>query len=176
MVKYRIWDKESDIITPIGELLSPKQWIERYPAAGVAGTKWIVGDGVVNGGVMMEFSSTIEHYAKQGCDFSCCATDQDYLDAIADFEDAPRQAEPDANERVAAALEFQNALAMQDKGLSIEPAIAAKNWERGLWSAEQAVLAVGEETVSMGIVDAAQYNASAVKLGKAKIVEVIKQA
>ena len=35
MKRYAIWDKKSPIITPIGEVLTAEQWIDRYPVAGV---------------------------------------------------------------------------------------------------------------------------------------------
>ena len=35
MSRYSIWNKTDPIITPIGEVLTPEQWIERYPVAGL---------------------------------------------------------------------------------------------------------------------------------------------
>lgn len=32
--RYQLWDKESQVITPIGEVLTAGQWMERYPAGG----------------------------------------------------------------------------------------------------------------------------------------------
>lgn len=114
MSKYVIWDKQSNIITPIGEVLTPAQWMGRYPAAGVEGIKFIVGGGVVNGGVMMEFTAAVELYAKQGCDFTDCVTDQDYLDAIEAFEDAPQSVSTADQTRIADALEDLVVLQMPD--------------------------------------------------------------
>ena len=31
--KYAIWDKQTTIITPIFEVFTPEQWLERYPVA-----------------------------------------------------------------------------------------------------------------------------------------------
>ena len=53
-------------------------------------------------------------YALKGCDFSACTNNQEILQAIEDFEDAEQAAaveaaaEPTAEERIAAALEYQN--------------------------------------------------------------------
>lgn len=36
--RYVIWDRTSSVITPIGEVLTPEQWIARRPIAGVVAT------------------------------------------------------------------------------------------------------------------------------------------
>lgn len=115
MSKYKIWDKQSTIYTLVGETISPEQWIERYPWAAINGVKMIVGGGVINGAVAMEFGATVDMYRKMGCDFSACVTDQDFLDAIEDFEDNPPvSTEPTTEERIASALEFQSMMMMPD--------------------------------------------------------------
>ena len=45
--RYQLWDKESQVITPIGEVLTAGQWMERYPAAAAIPTCWLPGE--VNG-------------------------------------------------------------------------------------------------------------------------------
>ena len=114
MAKYQIWNKIDSIITPIGEVLTPEQWIERYPVAGVPTIKFVIGGGEINGAFAGVFSSLVDIYKKAGCDFSACESDQDYLDAIEAFEDNPpvAEAEPTAEERIAAALEYQNLLSL----------------------------------------------------------------
>lgn len=118
-MRYKIWDKKSNIITPIGEVLTPEQWIKRYPIAGLDGVKMVVSGGVVNGAVLMEFTDTVENYKKKGCDFSACETDQDYLDAIEAFEDAQDTVVvptgPSVEERIAAALEAQVMMSLPDE-------------------------------------------------------------
>ena len=107
MARYKIWDKKSNIYTLVGETLTPEQWLERYSWAGIDGVKMIIGGGVINGTVAMEFEATKEMYEKMGCDFSACITDQDVLDTIEYFEDHPPVFdEPSVEERTAAALEF----------------------------------------------------------------------
>ena len=49
MQRYAIWDKKSNIITPIGEVLTPEQWIERYPAAGLDTVTVVCSAGEING-------------------------------------------------------------------------------------------------------------------------------
>lgn len=109
MARYAIWNKEDLILTPIGEVLTAEQWIERYPIAGVPTIKVVCAGGEINGAFFGTLGSMVETYGSMGCDFSGCETDQDKLDAIEAFEDAmnTRSAEPTAEERIAAALEFQ---------------------------------------------------------------------
>lgn len=117
MSRYQIWDKTSNVITPIGEVLTPAQWIDRYPMAGVEGIDLIIGGGTINGSVCMEYTQTVELFTKAGCDFSACTTKQEYLDAIEAFEDAQNAASAEAvsaEERIAAALEAQNMMALED--------------------------------------------------------------
>lgn len=117
MKKYQIWDKTSNVITPIGEVLTPEQWIERYPMASLPNIKLVIGGGVINGSVCMEFTGMVDSYAKMGCDFSGCSTDQDYLDAIEAFEDEQNQPVEiiTAEERIAAALEAQVMMSLPDE-------------------------------------------------------------
>lgn len=107
MSRYKIWDKKSNVLTLVGENLTPEQWMARYSWAGIDGVKMIIGGGVINGTVAMEFEATKEMYAKMGCDFSNCTTDEEVLAAIEYFEDNPPASdEPSVEERTAAALEF----------------------------------------------------------------------
>lgn len=106
MSKYVIWNKKSDVITPIGEVLSPAQWIQRYPSANVLTT--VVAGGEINGAFFGVLSQMVDMYTKMGCDFSACETDQSKLDAIEAFEDEMNTANASYvsdDERIANALE-----------------------------------------------------------------------
>ena len=107
MARYAIWDKVSPIITPIGEVLTPDQWIDRYPVAGVETIKVVCAGGEINGAFFGTLGQMVDMYGKNGCDFSGCKADQDYLDAIEAFEDARNapSTEPTPEERQASALE-----------------------------------------------------------------------
>lgn len=117
MGKYQIWDKQSTIYTLVGEVLDPEEWLLRYPWANIEGVKMIIGSGVINGTVAMEFGAAIETYAKMGADFSACRSDQDYLDVIEAFENASSAPsnELSTEERTAAALEFIAMSSLPDK-------------------------------------------------------------
>ena len=93
--KYAIWNKRDPIITPIGEVLTAEQWIERYPVAGLDSITVVCAAGEINGGFFGTLGQMVNMYSKQGCDFSECTTAQEKLDAIEAFEDS-REAEAQA--------------------------------------------------------------------------------
>lgn len=127
MKKYAIWNKQDSIITPVGEVLTAKQWIERYPVAGVDSITVICAAGEINGAFFGTLGQMVDMYEKRGCDFSVCATEQEKLDAIEEFEEelelkAKLAAEEAKNaittdERIAAALEAQVMMSMPDEEL-----------------------------------------------------------
>jgi len=104
--RYEVWDKVSPVATPVGEYLTPEQWIERFPVAGHVKTV-CGGNPDLRGSDFHIFSVMVSNAEKAGCDFSACETDQDYLDAIEAFEDAMNtpSGEPTPEERQAQALE-----------------------------------------------------------------------
>lgn len=108
--RYAIWDKETPIITPIMEVLTPEQWVERYPVAKLDSITVVCSAGEINGGFFGTLGQMVQMYEAQGCDFSACTTDEEKLEAIEAFEDAINtpSTEPTAEERIAAALEYQN--------------------------------------------------------------------
>lgn len=122
--KYAIWNKSDRILTPIGEVLTAEQWIERYPVAGVESITVVCAGGEINGAFFGTLGSMVDHYEKMGCDFSACETDQDKLDVIEAFEEAAATANATviSNEEltatslasIAASLEYQNLLTLED--------------------------------------------------------------
>lgn len=124
MAKYQIWDKQSTVITPSGEVFTPEQWIFKHPMAGIEGIKTVLGGGVINGAYFGELTSMVEIYSKEGCDFSNCESDQDYLDTIEAFEDQMNSIENDSVSTeeltatslasIAASLEYQNMMTLDD--------------------------------------------------------------
>lgn len=110
MKRYAIWDKKSPVITPIGEVLTAEKWIERYPVAGVASITVVCGAGEINGAFFGTLGQMCQMYEAQGADFSACETAEDKLEVIEAFEDEINtpSTEPTAEERIAAAMEYQN--------------------------------------------------------------------
>ena len=115
--RYVIWDEVSQVITPIGEVLSAEQWMDRYPMARLDGLQLVVSGGQINGAFCGVYSEMVDMYERMGCDFSGCTTQQEHLDAIEAFEDA-RNAESSSTvsteERIAAALEAQVMMSLPD--------------------------------------------------------------
>lgn len=105
-MKYKIWDKKSNLVTPIGEVLTPEQVFERYPAARIDGIDYIIADSLISMSVFMEYEATKEHYKKLGANITDTMTKQEVLDTISYFEENPPAPPPSEQERIAAALEF----------------------------------------------------------------------
>lgn len=105
--RYAIWDKVSQIITPVGEVFEAEQWMARYPVARVESIKIVCAAGEINGGFFGVLSQMKAMWEQQGVDFSACTTDEEILAAIEAAEDesnAPSN-EPTTEERTATALE-----------------------------------------------------------------------
>ena len=117
MARYAIWDKVSPVYTPDGSKFTAKQWKERYPISELESVKIVCGGGELNGAFFGVFSEMVELYKKAGCDFSNCTTEQEHLDAIEAFEDKMNEprTEPTAEERIAAALEYQVVSSLPDE-------------------------------------------------------------
>lgn len=115
--RYAIWNKKDPILTPVGEVLTAEQWIERRPMAGLEHITVVCAAGEINGGFFGTLGQMVKQAEAMGCDFSACVTDQDKLDAIEAFEDlmnAPSD-EPTTDERIAAALEYQVMASLPDE-------------------------------------------------------------
>lgn len=112
--RYAIWDKQSTIITPVGEILTPEQWIERYPMAGLNNITVVCGAGEINGSFFGTLGQMVQMYEQQGADFSDATTNIQKLEVIEAFEDEmnnpPDTGESTPEERIAAALEYSNML------------------------------------------------------------------
>ena len=107
MARYAIWNKETDVITPIGEVLTPEQWQNRYPWTAIETAVPIVATGFFNGGFCGELSQMKAICLSQGAKFDDGLTNEELLEAIEAFEDmfnAPSYEVSDAT-RTADALE-----------------------------------------------------------------------
>lgn len=113
-MKYKIWDKQERLFTPVGTSFTAEEYIANHAGwAAIPGVKAVIADAPINCGVFMEFEAMKGHYKRLGADITDGMTDQEVLDAISAWEERPPEAEaPDATERIAAALEFNNLLIM----------------------------------------------------------------
>ena len=114
MAKYKIWDRETDLVTPIGEVLTPEQVFARYPAPNLPNMKYIICDASISLAAFMEFEATNEHYKRLGVPITDDMTDQEVLDAISYWEEHPPEPVPTAEERIAAMLEVQSMMMLPD--------------------------------------------------------------
>ena len=142
--RYVIWDKTSDVITPIGEVLTPEEWIGRYPVARALPT--VVAGGVINGAFFGVYSQMVEMYEKMGCDFSKCTTEQEHLDAIEAFEDARN-----------AALENGTTVETEERITDLEETVAMQ--EEQLVASDEAVVALYEMQSAQDEINVAQDEA-----------------
>lgn len=88
MKRYAIWNRSDNVITPVGEVLTPEKWIERWPVAGVPTIVPVVAAGEINGAFFGTLGEMVRRAEAEGCDFSECTTDEEKLAAVEAFEDA----------------------------------------------------------------------------------------
>ena len=105
--KYAIWNKKDPIITPIGEVLTAEQWIERYPMAGLAHITVLCAAGEINGAFFGTLGQMVTLYENEGADFSACTTDEEKLAVIEAFDDAREAREREAAAEAAAKADMQ---------------------------------------------------------------------
>lgn len=108
MTKYAIWNKKDPILTPIGEVLTAEQWIDRYPLAGIESITVICAAGEINGGFFGTLGQMVDLYSKAGCEFTDGMTAEEKLAAIEAFENAREIAAAEAA-ALAAQQEASNA-------------------------------------------------------------------
>lgn len=126
--QYAIWDKKTPIITPIGEVLTPEQWIARYPVAGLDSITVVCAYGEINGGFFGTLGSMVDRYDEE-IDFSGCTTAEEKLALIEEYEAAQNApSNTVSNEEltatslasIAASMEYQNMLTLEDEEITEE--------------------------------------------------------
>lgn len=115
MKRYAIWNKKDPIITPIGEVLTAEQWMERYPIAKLENITVLCAAGEINGAFFGTLGQMVDMYTKMGCDFIDCITDEEKLELIEDFEDEREAAAKAAAEAAANTIspEERQAIALE---------------------------------------------------------------
>lgn len=112
--RYNIWNKQTPVITPSGAVFTAEQWKERYPVAALDSITVVCGAGEINGSFFGTLGQMVQMYEAQGADFSEATTDVEKLEVIEAFEDSinnpPDTGESTPEERIAAALEYNNML------------------------------------------------------------------
>jgi len=107
-MKYKLWNKQDTLYAPSGDAFTAEQIFKKYPLAKLPSVDFIICDAPISMGVFMEYSQTAETYKKAGAEITDGMSKQEVLDAITAFEQKPVEQEPTAEERIAAAAEYQN--------------------------------------------------------------------
>ena len=124
MKRYAIWNKQDPILTPIGEVLTAEQWIQRYPIAGVATINVVCAAGEINGGFFGTLGQMVKMAEDDGWDFSACTTPEEKLEQYEAWEDYKNTPSNEvSNEEltatslasIAASMEFQNMMTLPDE-------------------------------------------------------------
>ena len=117
MAKYQIWDKQSNVFTPVGENLTPEAWIARYSWISNPVAVPVIADGIINGAFIGELSEMKKVYEKMGAVFTEGISNEELLAEIEAFEDSMNapSTEVSTEERIAAALEAQVMMSMPDE-------------------------------------------------------------
>lgn len=116
--RYQIWNKIDDVYTPGGKKYSAEEWANKYEWTKIPESVPVLSAGMINGGRIGELSTMKEQAEQQGATFDEGLSNQQLLDAIEAWEDeknaeaAAKAAEPTAEERIAAAMEYQNLLSL----------------------------------------------------------------
>lgn len=113
--KYQFWDKQSDLYTPSGKKFAARAYIDQYAGwADNPAAKCVISRGAINCGVFMEFGAMKAGYVSQGMVIPEGSTDEEILDLMEAWEDREIEEVVTAEERIAAALEYQNLSGMED--------------------------------------------------------------
>lgn len=103
--------------------------MERYPVAKLPNITVLCARGEMNGAFFGTLNSMKELYENEGCDFSGCTTGDEILDRMQEFDDEKRAQQEanteisneaitaDALTSIAASLEYQNMLTLEDVGV-----------------------------------------------------------
>ena len=73
-MRYAIWNKQDPVLTPIGEVLTAEQWIQRYPIAGVESITIVCAGGEINVSQSVELSYTDVNIANSNASRKYCHT------------------------------------------------------------------------------------------------------
>jgi hypothetical protein len=108
MIKYKVWDRQTDLYPLVGGKLTPQDVYEKWGWTENPNTVVLITE---EGGVL----GSIDNLGILKANYNI--TTEDVQEAIAQIEaiqNTPPQEEPSDTERLAAAIEFQNLLAMEE--------------------------------------------------------------
>ena len=114
MARYQFWDKTSDLYTPNGARFTAAEYMAMNSWAKIPGVKCVISTGPINCAVFMEFGALRDMCVQQGMEIPEGASDEEILALIEAWETRVVETAPTAEERIAAALEYQNISSMPD--------------------------------------------------------------
>lgn len=113
MVKIKLWDKKTPLIYANGELASPAKVLEDYPFTRYAPTV-LEYNAEMDAGIMIGGIDNL-YVLRQIHAIDETLTDEQAVEAILEIRNTPLpEPEPRAEERIAAALEFQTLMSLSD--------------------------------------------------------------
>lgn len=113
MKKYSIWNKRDTVYTPSGAEFTAEQWMDRYKWTKIPNAVVVMGGGTFNGSFIAELEQFRDAYMKQGAPITTEMTAQQVIEAAEAWDNRVIESEPTAEERIAAAMEYQNLLSME---------------------------------------------------------------
>jgi hypothetical protein len=125
MSRYQIWDKASNVYTHGGKgVYTPEEWATMHPWTAIDGVNVVLAGGVINGALIDNLEDMVSRYRQAGAELDLTKEPAQVLADIEAFEDAQEAAriaavqeaanQPGAQERIAAALEFQVLASLPD--------------------------------------------------------------
>lgn len=115
MKKYQFWNKKDALYTPSGKAYTAEEYLAAHAWARLPGVKCVINTGAINCAVFLEFENMKAACIKQGMIIPEQASDEEILTLIEEWENRSVYSEPTAQDRIAAALEYQNVLATPDE-------------------------------------------------------------
>lgn len=123
MKKYQIWNKQDTLVTPSGKAYTAEEIKAKWAWVNLPGVKAVVAMPPIALSMIAEFSQFKEQYrqqiaagvkagAKGLVEITDDLTDDEVLRAIETYEETEIPEPPSAEERIAAALEYQNLLTL----------------------------------------------------------------
>lgn len=103
MSKYKVWNKQEDILTPDGKKYNKDEWLEYCPIA--KHVDIVISGNEVNGAFYYVYSQFKESYEQLGLDFSNCKNQQEVLDMIEEYEKNQSQSKVNYQEEMMYALQ-----------------------------------------------------------------------
>lgn len=128
MSRYKVWDKQGDLFTPVGTKKTAEQLKTEKPATAVF--DYVIGEIIINGesinylSVLMQYEEMKRIYKERMASdtktekkITDDMTQREILDLIEAYEDEVNNREPEvtAEERIASSLEYQNMMSLPDE-------------------------------------------------------------